>query len=48
MTYRMILQLIAKGRIAGLRDKVDILYLDGRLTDAEYTDIMARITEAEK
>lgn len=48
MTYRMILQLIAKGRIAGLRDKVDILYLAGRLTDAEYTDIMARITEAEK
>lgn len=40
MTYRLVMALIAAGKTAGLADKVDVFYAAGRLTDAEYTEIM--------
>jgi len=46
MTYRLILSLIAAGKTAGLKDKVDVLYLAGRLTSEQYQDIMERLSDA--
>ena len=36
-------RMIDNGKTDGLAKKVDVLYLNGELTEAEYTQIMARL-----
>ena len=47
MVYRMILKMIENGQIKGLRNKVDVLYVAGSLTDEQYNEIVALLKDAE-
>ena len=38
MVYRMILKMIDNGQTKGLRNKVDVLYVAGSLTDEQYNE----------
>lgn len=40
-------RMVDKGKTDGLAKKVDVLYLNGELTEAEYTQIMARLKPEE-
>lgn len=46
MIYRVIKQLITLGRTDGLRDKIDVLFVAGSLTDEQYRELVA-LLEAE-
>ena len=46
MIYRVIKQLITLGRTDGLRDKIDVLFVAGSLTDEQYQELVA-LLEAE-
>ena len=46
MVYRVIKQLITLGRTDGLRDKIDVLFVAGSLTDEQYQELVA-LLEAE-
>lgn len=46
MVYRMILKMIADGNTNGLRNKVDVLYIAGSLTDEEFKEIIALLDAA--
>ena len=48
MTYKLVLALIHAGKTDGLADKVDVYYAAGRLTDEQYTDLMARLSPSEE
>lgn len=39
MLYNTLKMLIARGRTAGLQDKIDNLYAFGRLTDEQYAEL---------
>lgn len=41
MLYRTIKKLIQTGKTEGLAEKLDVYYALGRLTEAEYTELMA-------
>ncbi|MEA4927987.1 MAG: hypothetical protein VB104_04840 [Candidatus Limiplasma sp.] len=43
MLYQVIMRLIDRGAVAGLRGKVDVLYAVGRLTDDEYQMLIAQL-----
>ncbi len=43
MLYQVITRLIDRGAVDGLRDKVDVLYAVGRLSDEEYQAITERL-----
>ena len=45
MIYRVIKQLITLGRTEGLREKIDVLYVAGSLTEEEYTELVALLEE---
>ena len=47
MVYRMILKMIENGQTKGLRNKVDVLYVAGSLTDEQYNEIVALLNAAE-
>lgn len=40
MYYRMIKRLIALGRTDGLKEKINILWLDGGLTDVQRGELL--------
>lgn len=40
MLYRTIKRLIEKGNTEGLEEKVDIFFATGKLTEAEYNELM--------
>jgi len=40
MIYRVIKQLITLGRTDGLRDKIDVLFVAGSLTDEQYQELV--------
>ena len=40
MYYRIIKRLIALGRTDGLKEKINILWLDGGLTDEQRTELL--------
>ena len=46
MIYRVIKQLITLGRTDGIRDKIDVLFVAGSLTDEQYQELVA-LLEAE-
>ena len=41
MVYILCKKLIEKGLTAGLAEKIDVYYLAGRLTTAEYQELVA-------
>lgn len=43
MYAKMISALINKGRTNGLEDKINYLWLDGKLTDAEHDELIAQL-----
>nr|DAQ13547.1 MAG TPA: Short C-terminal domain [Caudoviricetes sp.] len=40
MLYRTCKRLIERGQTAGLADKLDVFYAIGRITDAEYKELI--------
>lgn len=40
MLYKVLLRMVAKGLTEELRDKIDTLYALGRLTDAQYRELI--------
>lgn len=48
MTYKLCKKLIALGRTDGLADKLDVYFAAGRLTEAEYKELMAELNEGEE
>lgn len=47
MVYRMMLKMIEKGQTAGLREKAEVLYVAGSLTDEQFNEIIALLNDAE-
>jgi hypothetical protein len=47
MIYRVIKQLITLGRTEGLRDKIDVLFVAGSLTEEEHTELIALLDAEE-
>lgn len=43
MLYNITKGLIEKGRTAGLRDKIGVLFLAGSLTEEEYNSLIAAL-----
>ena len=43
MLYRTLSKLIEKGMTEGLAEKIDIIYAAGKLTDAEYAELTAKL-----
>ena len=46
MLYRVIKRLIERRQVDGLSEKVDVLYVAGKLTEAEYTELTALLEGA--
>lgn len=44
--YRSICRLISIGRTEGLKEKADLFYTVGKLTEEEYNDIVSRLDAA--
>ncbi len=43
MLFRTLKNLIEKGRTDGLAEKIDIFYAAGKLTETEYTELVAML-----
>ena len=43
MTYKLCLKLIELGRTNGLADKLDVYFAAGRLTEEQYTELIAML-----
>lgn len=44
MLYRTLKRMIALGQTEGMQEKLDVFYAANRITEAEYTELMALIT----
>ena len=40
MLYRTLKRMIERGQTEGMEEKIDILFAAGKLTEAEYTELM--------
>lgn len=47
MLYRTIKRMIERGQVEGLEEKIDIFFAAGKLTEAEYTELVAMLSAAE-
>lgn len=45
MLYRMLKRMAESGNTEGLAHKLDIFFAAGRLTEEEYTELLAQVTE---
>ena len=43
MLYRTLKRMIERGQIEGLEEKIDVFYAAGKLTEAEYNDLIAML-----
>lgn len=43
MLYRTLMRMIERGQTEGLEEKIDIFYAAGKLTDEEYTQLIAML-----
>ena len=43
MLYRTLKRMIERGQTDGLEEKLDIFFAAGKLTQAEYTELMAML-----
>lgn len=48
MLYRTCKRLIERGQTDGLADKLDVFYAIGRITEAEYKELIELLAEKEK
>lgn len=44
MLYRTLKRMIERGQTDGLAEKIDIFYALGRITDAEYKELIEMLT----
>ena len=47
MLYRTLKRLIERGQTDGLEAKIDIFFAAGKLSEAEYTELIGLLGEAE-
>ena len=47
MLYRICKRLIERGQTAGLADKLDVFYAIGRITEAEYRELIELLAQQE-
>jgi hypothetical protein len=47
MLYRTLKRMIERGQVEGLEEKIDIFFAAGKLTEAEYTELVAMLSAAE-
>lgn len=43
MLYRVLKRMIERGNTAGLGEKIDIFFATGKLTETEYTELIAML-----
>lgn len=43
MLYTVLLRMIAQGKATGLREKIDVFYAVGSLTEEQYTALVAQL-----
>ena len=43
MLYRTLKRMIEKGNTAGIEEKIDIFFAAGKLTEAEYTELIGML-----
>lgn len=48
MLYRTLQRMIERGQTDGLEEKIDLFYARGRLTEAEYRNLIAALHPEEK
>ena len=48
MYFKMISALIKKGRVDGLEDKINYLWLDGKLNDSEHDELINMLKPKEE
>ena len=46
MLYRTLKRMIERGNVAGMEEKLDIFFAAGKITEAEYTELVLLLTEA--
>lgn len=47
MLYRTLKRVIERGQTDGLEDKLDIFFAAGKLTEAEYNELLGMLGKAE-
>jgi len=47
MLYRTLKRMIERGNTDGLEEKIDIFFAAGKLTEAEYTELLGMLQTAE-
>ena len=45
MLYRVLMRLIEKGQTDGLEVKIDVFFAVGKLTEAEYNQLVSKLAE---
>lgn len=44
MLYRVLKRMIERNQTEGIADKLDVFYATGKLTEAEYTELIALLS----
>lgn len=47
MLYRTLMRMIERGQIEGMEEKLDIFYAADKITEAEYTELIAMLNRGE-
>ncbi len=47
MLYRVLLRMIERGQVEGIEEKIDVFYAAGKLTEAEYNELINLLKGAE-
>ena len=47
MLYRTLKRMIEKGNTAGLEEKIDIFFAAGKISEAEYTELVGMLNAKE-
>ena len=45
MVYKMLKNMILRGKTEGIEHRIDVFYAAGKLTDEEYEELMALLKE---
>jgi hypothetical protein len=47
MLYRTLMRMIERGQTEGMEEKLDIFYAADKITEAEYTELIAMLNRGE-
>lgn len=47
MIYKMLKNMILRGKIEGIEHRIDVFYAAGKLTDAEYAELIGMLPKEE-